>query len=90
MATSKTKRDITPFSAGTPMFHDPRSDDHQSVTYHFLLGDTREGMHLGQPPDQLTICVGEAVKLVLLLADLSLDLLDAVHRVSVPRDFCSQ
>jgi hypothetical protein len=90
MATSETKRDITPFSAGTPTFHDPRGNDHQSITNHFLLSDTREGMRFGQSSDRLTIHVGEAVKLILLLADLPLNPLDAVHHTSVPHDFRDQ
>jgi hypothetical protein len=47
-------------------------------------------MCCGQSPDQLTICVGEAVKLVLLLADLLLNPLDAVHRASILCDFRDQ
>jgi hypothetical protein len=47
-------------------------------------------MRFGQSPDRLTICVGKAVKLVLLFADLPLNPLDAVHHAPVPRDFCDQ
>jgi hypothetical protein len=94
MATSETYhlsyRNITPFSAGTPTFHDPWGNDHQSVTYHFLFGDLCKGMCLSQPPDRLTISIGKAIQLILLLVDFLLDPLHAVHRVSVPSDFCGQ
>jgi hypothetical protein len=90
MATSETNRDITPFSAGTPTFHDPRGNDHKSIADHFFLGNMREGMRSCQPSDRLTICIGETVKLVLFVVDFLLNPLNAVHRASVPRDLCGQ
>jgi hypothetical protein len=75
------KCDITPFSAGTPTFHDPQGNDH------LFLSNTCEGMRSSQPSDRLTICIGETVKLVLFVADF---LLNGVHRTSVPRDLRGQ
>jgi hypothetical protein len=45
---------------------------------------------LSQPPDRLTISIGEAIQLVLLFVDFFLDPLHTIHHVSVSSDFCSQ
>jgi hypothetical protein len=75
---------------GTPTFHDTRGNDHQSVAYHFLLGDTHEGMRLCQPSDRLMVSIGETIQLVFFFADLPLNPLDAVHCASEVSDLGDQ